>query len=166
MKKSIRKGQSCHPSELSAGDKGVTSCPPDLNKSVKCALSNEIKNFDPKTARKDAEDSANGGASSDAYNRWLDQNGGHEPIEANPDVLSESDGINYLPSKEDSESANLLTEVRQLLSTRELQVWNLVMRHNLPQQEAADLLNISRSSLRFYLKRANKKFKEFMEAKK
>jgi len=131
---------------------------------VKRALSEEIKNFDTKVAHKEIEEGARGDASMDAYHDWLDLHDGHEPTEANPDVLAESDGINYLPSKEDGEMANLLTEVRQFFSVRELQVWNLVMKHNLTQQEAADLLNISRPSLQNYLRRANKKFKEFMEA--
>src|SRR5258708_31722623 len=119
MKKTYRNGQSCHPSGLSAGNKASANCPPQLTKSVRKAILDEIKICDAEVARKEIAESARGGASADAYADWLDQNGGHEPTEANPDVLSENDGIKYLPSKEDGEMANLLTEVRQFFSARE-----------------------------------------------
>jgi DNA-binding CsgD family transcriptional regulator len=150
--------------ELNAGDKTSTTCPPALNKSVKQALLNEIKHFDEKKARKEIEDSANGGAATNAYHNWLDQNGGHEPVEANPDVLAENDGLKYIESKKDSLTASLLTDVRQSFSRKELQVWNLVMKHNISQRDAADLLHMSRNALQMHLKRATDKFTKFMEA--
>ncbi len=164
--KSIRKSQICSPTELNAGDKTSTTCPPALNKSEKLALLNEIKSFDEKKALKEIEESANGGPSNDAYHRWLEQNGGHEPIEANPDVLSENDGLKYIESKKDNQMIELLKDVRHAFSKKELQVWNLVMKHNITQQEAADLLNITRRQLRTHLQRAHKKFKGFLEASK
>lgn len=164
MAKSARNRKSCSPSELNAGDKTSTTCPPALNKSVKLALLKEIKNFDVKKARKEIEESAKGGPSADAYHNWLEQNGGHEPVEANPDVLAENDGLKYIESKKDGPMASLLTDVRQAFSKKELQVWNLVMKHNLSQREAADLLSMTRRQLQTHLKRATDKFTKFMEA--
>ena len=87
MKKSTRNRKFCCAPAISVGDACTSHCPPALNKAVKRALLNEIKNFDEKAARKEAVDSANGGNSANAYHSWLEQNGGHEPVEANPDVF-------------------------------------------------------------------------------
>lgn len=163
MKKTYQNHRSCRKGQLNAGDKTSTTCPPSLNKSVKQALLNEIKNFDPKIARKEAEISARGGPSLNAYNRWLDQNGGQEPTEANPDVLSEGEGIKFIPRKKDKQSVRLLTEFRQYLPTRQLQVWNLIMKHNLSYQEVADLLNLKVSTVQCYVERAKLKFAQFVE---
>lgn len=166
MKKSIRNRKYGCPSGLNAGDKTSTNCPPDLNKSVKESILNEIDNFDVQKARKEIEDSANGKPSVDAYHNWVDQNMGHEVSEANPDVLAEDDGLKYITSRKDGSMAILLTDVRLAFSRKELQVWNMVMKHNISQQEAADLLNIARVTLRRHLKRAEDKFRKFMEASK
>lgn len=166
MKKSRRNhALPCTP-ELNVGDKTSTTCPPALNKSLKQALLKEIQDFNPKDAQIEAERSARGGPSTDAYNAWLDQNGGHEPIEANPDVLSENDGLIYLPSKADSQMTRLLTEVRQLFSKRELQAWNLVKKHSMSYREAADLLNISPNAVYEYVQSAKAKFIKFLEEQK
>ena len=154
------------PRHLYVGDKTLTTCPPSLNKSLKKALLKEIKEFKEKDAQLEAEKSARGGPSLDAYNAWLDQNGGHEPIEANPDVLSENDGLIYSSSKKDSDMARLLTEVRQLFSKRELQAWNLVKKHNMSYREAADLLNISPNAVYEYVQSAKAKFIKFLEEQK
>lgn len=166
MKKTYQKRPSCHKTPVSAGNDITTSCPPTLSKSLKRALLAEIKDFDAKEARKEAKLSAQGKRAVDAYTSWVYFHGGHEPTEANPDVLAEEDGIKFITSKEDSEMAALLTEVRQLFSTRELQCWNLVMRHNMSYREASDLLNISISSVQNYVKRAKEKFTKFMEVNK
>lgn len=155
----------CTP-ELNVGDKTLTTCPPSLNQSLKKALLKEIEDFNPKDARLEAEKSARGGPSSDAYNSWLDQNSGHEPSEANPDVLSENDSLIYSPSKKDSTLARLLTEVRQLFSKRELQAWNLIKKHNMSYREAADLLNVSPNAVYEYVQSARTKFIKFLEEQK
>jgi DNA-directed RNA polymerase specialized sigma24 family protein len=166
VKKSYQKRPSCRKSPIGAGNSVLTGCPPALNKSVKKALLAEIKQFDAKAAQKEADDSAKGRRSIDAYTSWVYFHGGHEPLEANLDVLSEDEGLRYFPSTEDSETADLLKDVRQLFSPRELQAWNLVMRHNMSYREAADLLDVSLSSVQNYVKRARIKFMKFMEAKK
>lgn len=136
---------------------------------VKMALSKEIVDFkkDEKAqsqARQDAEQSANGGPNLDAYQEWLERNKGHEPPEANPDIVSDEDGIKYLPSKRDVETDNLLKEFRQSLTGRQLQVWNLVMRHRMSKRKAADLLSIGEGRVRKYLQAAVKKLHKFKEA--
>ena len=166
MKKSYQKRPSCRKSPVGAGNSVASGCPPALNKSVKRALLAEIKKFDAKTARKEADDSAKGKRSIDAYSSWVYFHGGREPLEANLDVLSDEEGIKYFASNEDSDMADLLADVRQLFSARELQAWNLVMRHNMSYREAADLLDVSLSSVQNYVKRARIKFMKFMEAKK
>lgn len=166
MKKSYQKRPSCRKPPVGAGNQVSTNCPPALSKSAKRALLAEIKQFDAKAAQKAADDSAKGKRSVDAYSSWVYFHGGHEPLEANLDVLSEDEGIKYYPSNEDSDMADLLADVRHFFSARELQSWNLVMKHNMSYREAADLLNISLSSVQNYVKRAEKKFKKFMEAEK
>lgn len=171
--KSNRKRKNCMSGYYSVGtkEKVIGHCPPDLTDSVKTALEKEIADFkaDPKQAeevRKDAELSAAGGPSLDAYQEWLAHNEGQEPAEANPDIVDADDGIKYLPSKKDSKSARLLQEFRQSLTPRELQVWNLVMKHQYSQHETAQLLSIKQQVVLIYLKRAKAKFAKFAEAVK
>jgi DNA-directed RNA polymerase specialized sigma subunit len=166
MKKSYQKRPICRKSPIDAGNSVAHVCPPVLSKSVKQSLLAEIKQFDAKEARREAEKSADGKRSIDAYTTWVYLHGGHEPLEANLDVLSDEDGLKYLPSCDDSNMADLLKDVRQVFSTRELQAWNLVMKHNLSYREAADLLKISISAVQNYVKRAKQKFIKFMEEKR
>lgn len=168
MDKSTRKRQKCIKSAISAGDKAKSHCPPSLDASLKRALQQEIKAFSAKKvqadARKEAAISAAGGPSADAYQRWLEQNGGREPTEANPDVLSEDDGIKYLLSKKDPKFEGFLKEVRQTFSPRELRAWNMIMKHNMTYQETADLLSLPVGAVQTLLKRAKMKFIRYMEA--
>jgi DNA-directed RNA polymerase specialized sigma subunit len=168
MDNSMQNEQKDHTIHVSAGDIEHTNshCPSDMTKKVKDALLEEIKRFDPLLAQKDADTSAAGGTSVDAYNDWLEQHGGQEPPEANPDVVSEDDGLHYITSKKDEDETRLLTEFRQILSIRELQVWNLVMKHQMSIKDAADLLRVSKSSAQVYLRKAKAKFTKFMEASK
>jgi DNA-directed RNA polymerase specialized sigma24 family protein len=166
MKKSTRKGQLRGTSDIGAGTDAQTNCPPTLNKRVRRSLQQEIRDFDALVAREEAEHSGRGNTDVSAYGAWVFMHGGHEPVEANPDVLSDEEGINYLPSNEDSAHVRLLLEVRQLFTLKELQAWNLVMRHGMSLGEAADLLGISKSSTRNHVDRAKVKFKKFMEDKR
>lgn len=164
--KSTRKRKSCIASTVSVGTKEkVTShCPPDMTDSVKNALLLEIEQFNAAEAKGGADASAAGGASSDAYHEWLSQNGGREPVEANPDIVAEDDGIKYLFSKKDNKLVCLLREFRQSLTSRELQVWNLVMKHQYSHRDAANLLHMQDRVLETYLTRAKTKFRKFAEA--
>lgn len=167
--KSARNRKSCIASPLSVGTKErvTSSCPPDLTDSVKTALLQEIAEFDAKKvkqAKQDADTSAAGGPTLDAYQEWLAHNGGQEPIEANPDIVAEENGIKYLISKKDNKLVGLLTEFRQSLTPRELQVWNLVMKHQISHRKAATLLEIKDRVLETYLTRAKRKFRKFLEA--
>lgn len=171
MKKSTRKNGSCRKPHVSTGTREQTNCPPDLTRSVKEGLLQEIRAFKSKSAQKIArraiEDGAKSAPNIEAYVQWREQRAQFpEPVEANPDILSDEDGIKYLPSKEDSAMAILLAEVRQLFTPRERQAWNLVMRHSMSYQEAADLLSISVSTVQSYVDRARAKFIQYLEAKK
>lgn len=164
--KSAQNSNSCIASPLSVGtkDKVTGQCPPDMTDSVKQALLKEIEQFNAAQAKRDADASAAGGPTSDAYHEWLSQNGGQEPIEANPDIVAEEDGIKYLISKKDNKLVCLLMEFRQSLTARELQVWNLVMKHQYSHRDAARLLNIKDRVLETYLTRAKSKFRRFAQA--
>ena len=70
MDNTRRKRKSCRKSPLNAGDKTLNSCPPALNALVKRALVKEIKNFNAVEAHREAEVSAAGAASQDAYHTW------------------------------------------------------------------------------------------------
>lgn len=167
MHKSTQKSLKPHTTGISVGiERSLNQCPPDMTKKVRDALLEEIKNFDPVLARREAEKSAVGGRTMDAYNSWLEQHGGQEPPEANPDIVPEDEGLHYITSNKDDDETRLLKEFRQLLSTRELQVWNLVMRHTMSIQDAADLLRIKKGTVQSYLQTAKEKFTKFMEANK
>lgn len=164
MDKSTRKFKKCHATSISAGikEKVTNHCPPDMTDSVKKALEKEIADFDAAKTRQDIEEGSDGGPSVNAYHDWL--MGGQELPEANPDVLSEDDGLKYIASKKDHETVRLLKEFRQALTKRELQVWNLIMTRQYSYREAAKLLNIDDSTLRTYLSRAKLKFTKYAEA--
>lgn len=169
MEKSTKKAKYCRTLHYSAGADPKINCPPYMTDKVKKRLEAEIKEFGKRkrrTAKLDAELSSNGSESVDAYHSWVSLHGGRELPEANPDVLSDEEGINYFPSAGDSEEACLLEEVRQLFNPRELQAWNLVMRHGMSLSEAAELLKISKSAVQSYLKRAKLKFTQYMEDKR
>lgn len=157
--------------ELNAGDieRAASQCPANMSLKVKNALLKEIKNFEQSKEVKaqvhqDAEQSANGGPTLDAYQEWLERNEGHESPEANPDIVSDEDGIKYLPSKKDYEVDALLKEFRQALTDKQLQVWNLVMRHQMSNRKAGHLLGITEVMVRKQLKLARKKLHKFGEA--
>jgi DNA-binding CsgD family transcriptional regulator len=168
MSKSHRNRKTCMAPELSAGDKVLISsnCPSEMTERVKTVISKEIESFDPAVALHEADISAAGGPNRNAYHDWIEQNEGQEPPEANPDIVAEGGGINYTTSTKDDEMVSLLTEFRQSLSARELQVWNLVMVHQMSHRQVENLLNIQRRLVSVYLKRAKKKFIKFMEAEK
>jgi len=166
MVKSKRNRGSCQESQLSAGADVNSTCPPELTSKVKTALEKEIASFNAKKTQDVIEREAVGSSALDAYHDWVDRNGGEEPLEANPDVLSEEEGVKFTRPEMSDEEVNLLKEVRHLFSTRELQVWNMVMVHGLSHQNCADLLHIDIKSAEMYLKRAERKFMSFMEEKK
>jgi len=170
MDKSTRKRRIGHVSEVSAGNRERVSshCPPEMTDSVKAALEAEIEAFkaDPANAEiaiREAQASAKGAPVKDDYQDWLELHDFREPLEANPDIVSDEDGFIYGPSKKDANTVKLLKEFRQTLTARELQVWNMVMKHQFSLLKAAGLLNMSESSLRTHLWRATKKFHKFME---
>lgn len=167
MNKSTQKSLKPHTTDISVGkERSLSQCPPDMTQKVRDALLEEIRTFDPALAKREAEKSAAGGRTMDAYHAWLEQHGGQEPAEANPDIVSEDEGLHYIASDKDDDETRLLKEFRQLLSTRELQVWNLVMRHTMSIQDAADLLRIKKGTAQSYLQTAKEKFTKFMELNK
>lgn len=168
MKNSHQNSKSCMASRLNAGDKMLvkSNCPAELTEKVKEALLKEIEAFDKPSAQHEADVSATGGPTNDAYHDWLEQNEGHEPPEANPDIIAEGEGLNYITSNKDDSVVSLLKEFRQTLTARELQVWNLVMAHQLSHRQVERLLKVQRRSVSVYLKRAKVKFIKFMEEKR
>jgi DNA-directed RNA polymerase specialized sigma subunit len=171
MVKTMQKRRKRFALGLNAGDveRAASQCPAHMSLKVKKALSKEIEDFKRSAkaqtqTRQDAEQSANGGPTLDAYQEWLERNEGHEPSEANPDIVSDEDGIKYLPSKRDYETETLLKEFRQALTDKQLQVWNLVMRHNMSKRKAANLLCISEMMVRKQLAAAKQKLHKFGEA--
>lgn len=163
--KSTRKSKNCPPSQLSAGaiERASNSCPPHMSESVKKALEKEIDEFNKAEAKQSANVSAAGGPTLDAYQEWLEQHGGNEVPEANPDVVSDEDGIKYLPSNKDGKTTSLLKEFRQSLSENELRVWTLMMKHSLSRRKTADLLSLDERDVGKYLRRAKQKMQQFSE---
>lgn len=87
-----------------------------------------------------------------------------EPVQANPDGLSEADGMYYI--SEDSREKQKLVQTaikRSKLSKRERQVVDLLTYSNRTQAEVSDLLGISQPVVSIYYNRALKKIKKFIE---
>lgn len=62
---------------------------PKLTAKQRAALLREIKNFDKKATLAQIEREAVGKKDVNAYEEWCDGNGGKEPVQANPDSLSD-----------------------------------------------------------------------------
>lgn len=88
----------------------------------------------------------------------------NEPIQANPDSLSETDGLYYV-SEEQREKQQLVQRAIKLgkLSKRERQIVEMLTYLDKSQAEVADILGISQPVVSTYYKRAITKIKKYIE---
>lgn len=136
---------------------------PDLSATQKAKLLREIAQFDTAKTKRIIEENAVGKGDIDAYQDWVDNNGGLENKRANPDLLSEDESIDFGRPISDKTMELAKKEINAILSHREAQVWQKVMRDGLTLVETADKLRISQPTVSGYLKSAEKKVQKHFE---
>lgn len=166
MKKSKQNDEKCTPSEVQVPNENY---PPDLTVEIKESLEQEIAAFDQESVLKEIEQNAVGGNDVPGYAKWRDQQGsdhldhGHRygsvPFEAEPDLLSEEEAVNLMKPVLSGEIVKAKEEIDEILSPRELRIWNMVMRNGTTYKKAADLLHLSELTVKTYLQRAKIKVK-------
>lgn len=100
--------------------------------------------------RAEIEKAACGGKDIDAYQKWVDENGGREPLEANPDQLTDD-----CPSPWGRPQAVDTTGLSEL----EKDVWALYREAGYSQEDIADQLAVTRKAVEMALRRATRKLK-------
>lgn len=141
---------------------------PKLTPALEAQLREEIAAFDKKAEKETLERierEAVGGKNIDAWKQWRQQQGkddhgakgSNEPVEANPDILSEDDAVKFETPTFSKQIVLATLEIKELLSFRESQVWQMVMRNGLSIKEAADKLRIGERTVEEYLSRAKAK---------
>lgn len=133
---------------------------PTLTKALKAQLELEIKNFNKDKTLQEIERNAVGRADKDAYEDWMEQHPGAEDPRANPDVLSEDEAMKFYPVDSDPDVEQAKTELMDLLSPREKQVWKLAMRDGVSVSQAAEKLRISKQAVSQYIKTATAKIQK------
>ena len=143
---------------------------PDMTPEMRAELLAEIAAFDKKATLNKIEREAVGGPDVSAY--WNDATYGSdlksahrkigESTSANPDVLSEDKAVNFNSPILPSRYAEAEKDIDEILSTRELQVWRLVMRRGMSHKHAGDLLHLGEGSVRTYLNRAKDKIERYI----
>lgn len=113
-------------------------------------LREEIAAFDEKATRAEIERAANGGKDVDAYQKWVEENGGHEPVEANPDQLTDECSTPWAES-------DLKNTVG--LSELERDAWELCKEMGYTREDAARELGVTANAVRTALTRARQKLK-------
>lgn len=136
---------------------------PHLTPKQRAKLEAEIREFDVKRTKALIEKNAVGKRDVNAYHDWVEENGGVEPLAANPDNYIVEEMQTQL-SGVDFELLNAKMEVNEILSFRQRQVWAYRMRQGLSNEETAARLNISPRTAESYLKAAIKKVRQhFLE---
>lgn len=117
------------------------------------ALQAEIAAFDEKATLDEIERASVSGKDIDAYQKWVDEkNGGLEPVEANPDQLTDDCATPW-------SRAPLLSVDTTGLSALEKDAWAMCMRAGFPEEEAAASLGITRKAVEMALRRAKRKLR-------
>jgi DNA-directed RNA polymerase specialized sigma24 family protein len=113
-------------------------------------LREEIAAFDEKATRAEIEKAANGGRAIDAYQEWVDERSGNEPIEANPDHLTDEVPQPWGQVKQSDTTG---------LSALERDAWELCKEMGHTREDAAKELGVTPNAIRTALARARQKLK-------
>lgn len=100
--------------------------------------------------RAEIEKAATGGKDVDAYQKWVDENGGHEAVEANPDQLTSDAAQPW---------ANITPADTTGLSELERDAWELCKELGYTREDAARELDVTPNAIRTALARARQKLK-------
>lgn len=138
---------------------------PQLTPKQKAKLQQEIANVNAAKLRKDLENQDFTETQDvDAYQNWLDENGGKEPLEANPDQMPEEAGNVFYDKHVDEDIEKAKLDIMALLSGREKQVWQYVMRDGMSIIAASERLRISKQAGSQYLAKAKAKVESYFKS--
>lgn len=130
---------------------------PRMTKSMEAQLKKEIAEFDENKTRQLIERNAVGRPDIDLDGQF------HNDPRSNPDELSEEDVPVWGGSSNDPDIIQAKTEIIQLLTFRQYQVWDLVMRKGLSVNKAAERLGLGHAAVSEHLKKAKTKVKAYYE---
>lgn len=134
---------------------------PDMTPKIKDELLAEIAAFNEAKTLADIERESVSGPDRNAYDDWVGSSGEESP-NANPDLLSEDDVINFSKPELGEQYADGKAAIDEVLSPRQLQVWRLVMRHGMTHKQAGSLLHVSARTIEEYLSRATEKVRRYL----
>lgn len=103
-----------------------------------------------KEIRAEIERAANGGKDIDAYQKWVEENGGREPIEANPDHLTYDCNQPWAQNQ---------LKITTGLSDLERDAWELCKEMGYTREDAAFELGVTPNAVKLAIKRARQKLK-------
>lgn len=130
---------------------------PSLTPAMKAKLEAEIKAFNQAKTKSLIEKEALSKPAVNAYQAWVDKHEGTEDSRANPDLLSDEESMQFNRPVKDPSIEKAKAELTELLSHRELQVWQYVMRDGFTVADAAQRLRLSSATASQYLSSAKAK---------
>jgi len=143
---------------------------PHLTSEVKAELEAEIAAFDKEKTLAELEENARPKKDGPGYTDWKSLHGHndhhqtgnetHGLTEAEPDLLSEDDAVKFIKPTFSKQIVLATLEIKELLSFRESQCWQAVMRNGLSVKECAERLHIGERTVEEYLSRAKVKVLE------
>jgi DNA-directed RNA polymerase specialized sigma24 family protein len=89
-----------------------------------------------------------------------------ESFRANPDVLTEDQGITYVPTRHESVLDVIKREAFTKLTPKQQDVWTLCMVQGRSEQDAANILDSTRPAVNQRLILAREKFAAYCESQK
>lgn len=137
---------------------------PNLTPEVKAELEAEIAAFDKEKTLAELEENAKPKRDAPGYSKWradnFPDNVGNGAAEAEPDILSENDAVKFIKPTFSKQIVLATLEIKELLSFRESQCWQAVMRNGLSIKETAKRLRIGERTVEEYIARAKAKVLE------
>lgn len=104
-----------------------------------------------------------GGREASPYREWLEKTGdfnqdheAHEPPEANPDILAETQGLYFHEPKIDENQMQQVKDAWKLLTDKQKQVLRLVGLEGKTYESCGAIMGISRGNVLDLIKRARK----------
>lgn len=126
---------------------------PKLTAKQKADLEREIAAFDKKKERDtlaEIERAAKSGKDVDAYQLWVEENGGREPVEANPDQLTDDCPQPW---------GRIVPKDTTGLSDLERDAWELCKEMGYTRADAARELGVTENAIRTAVARARMKLR-------
>ncbi len=129
---------------------------PNLTPEVKSELEAEIAAFDKEKTLAELEENAKPKRDAQGYSGWKSLENKIDN-EAEPDLLSEDDAVKFIKPTFSKQIVLATLEIKELLSFRESQCWQAIMRNGLSVKETAERLRIGERTVEEYIARAKAK---------